>query len=196
MRVELPFLAEGVEGGDVVQIMVKEGDRVTEGQSLIELETEKATVPVPAPAAGTITRLLVRQGDHLKVGQALVELDGESGSQQAKETTEKKPTADKAPEQKSSPEQAAPTPQPSPEAEVAHAKTLEQRQKPPAQSSAPSPAAAPQRSPRRHSRLTPHNQSFHRHPSPQDPRRLQAPASPPRRPCADSHANWGWISVT
>ena len=145
MRVELPFLAEGVEGGDVVQIMVKEGDRVTEGQSLIELETEKATVPVPAPAAGTITRLLVRQGDHLKVGQALVELDGESGSQQAKETTEKKPTADKAPEQKSSPEQAAPTPQPSPEAEAAHAKTLEQGQKPPAQSSAPSPAAAPQK---------------------------------------------------
>ena len=39
MRVELPFLAEGVEGGDVVQVLVKEGDQVTEGQSLIELET-------------------------------------------------------------------------------------------------------------------------------------------------------------
>jgi pyruvate dehydrogenase E2 component (dihydrolipoamide acetyltransferase) len=37
MRVELPFLAEGVEGGDVVQVLVKEGDQVTEGQSLIEL---------------------------------------------------------------------------------------------------------------------------------------------------------------
>jgi len=79
MRVELPFLAEGVEGGDVVQLLVREGDQVTEGQSLLELETEKATVPVPAPAAGRIARLLVRQGDHVKVGQALVELDGTEG---------------------------------------------------------------------------------------------------------------------
>ncbi|UVT14884.1 MAG: 2-oxo acid dehydrogenase subunit E2 [Nitrospira sp.] len=76
MNVELPFLAEGVEGGDVVQLLVHEGDQVTEGQALIELETEKATVPVPAPAAGKVVRLLVRQGDHVKVGQALVELDG------------------------------------------------------------------------------------------------------------------------
>jgi pyruvate dehydrogenase E2 component (dihydrolipoamide acetyltransferase) len=76
MRVELPFLAEGVEGGDIVQVLVREGDQVTEGQSLIELETEKATVPVPAPAAGKVSRLLVRQGDHVKVGQALIELDG------------------------------------------------------------------------------------------------------------------------
>ncbi|HKR78075.1 MAG TPA: dihydrolipoamide acetyltransferase family protein [Nitrospira sp.] len=143
MRVELPFLAEGVEGGDVVQVMVKEGDRVTEGQSLIELETEKATVPVPTPAAGTITRLLVRQGDHLKVGQALVELDGEGESQQAKDPAEKKPTAAKAPEKKSSPEQAAPAAQPSPGAQAAHAKTVEQHEKPPGQSSAPSAAAAP-----------------------------------------------------
>ena len=77
MRVELPFLAEGVEGGDVVQVLVKEGDQVTEGQALIELETDKATVPVPAPSAGTVTHLLVKKGDHLKVGQALVELNGE-----------------------------------------------------------------------------------------------------------------------
>ena len=44
MKVELPFLAEGIEGGDVVQLLVREGDQVSEGQSLIELETEKATV--------------------------------------------------------------------------------------------------------------------------------------------------------
>lgn len=145
MRVELPFLAEGVEGGDVVQVMVKEGDQVTEGQSLIELETEKATVPVPAPAAGKITRLLVRQGDHLKVGQALVELDGEGEPQQAKATAEKKPTAEKAPEKKSSSAQTAPAPQPPPAAEASHAKAVEQREKPPAQSPAPSAPAAPQK---------------------------------------------------
>ena len=139
MKVELPFLAEGVEGGDVVQVMVKEGDRVTEGQSLIELETEKATVPVPAPAAGTITRLLVRQGDHLKVGQALMELNGEGEPQQADTPAEKKPAA---PSKK--PEQAAiaPAPQPPPAVEAAHAKAVEQKEKPPVQSSAPSAATA------------------------------------------------------
>ena len=45
MNVELPFLAEGVEGGDVVQVLVHEGDQVTEGQSLIELETDKPITP-------------------------------------------------------------------------------------------------------------------------------------------------------
>jgi pyruvate dehydrogenase E2 component (dihydrolipoamide acetyltransferase) len=84
MKVELPFLAEGVEGGDIVQVLVHEGEQVAAGQSLVELETEKATVPVPAPAAGKVSRLLVRQGDHVKVGQALIEMDGDGAAQQAK----------------------------------------------------------------------------------------------------------------
>jgi pyruvate dehydrogenase E2 component (dihydrolipoamide acetyltransferase) len=154
MKVELPFLAEGVEGGDVVQVLVKEGDQVTEGQSLIELETDKATVPVPAPAAGKVTRLLVRKGDHLKVGQALVEVDGE-GQAASQQTTEAKPSpdnkpageklADKKPADKkpaSEHPEIEPAPQPEPAVEAAHAKSVEQKEKPPAQSSAPSSAAA------------------------------------------------------
>src|SRR5215510_10403582 len=86
MKVELPFLAEGVEGGDIVQVLVHEGDQVSEGQSLVELETEKATVPVPAPAAGKVARLLVRQGDHVKVGQALIEMDGDGEAKPEKPT--------------------------------------------------------------------------------------------------------------
>jgi pyruvate dehydrogenase E2 component (dihydrolipoyllysine-residue acetyltransferase) len=117
MKVELPFLAEGVEGGDVVQVLVHEGDQVSEGQSLIELETDKATVPVPAPAAGTVARFLVRRGDHLKVGQAFVELEHQSTETQAPKST--------------APERPAPAPQPTPEAEASHAP------------SSPPPAAAP-----------------------------------------------------
>ena len=101
MRVELPFLAEGVEGGDVVQVLVQEGDQVTEGQSLIELETDKATVPVPAPSAGKVTHLLVKKGDHLKVGQALVELNGE-GESAPQKTAASKTAADKPADEKSS----------------------------------------------------------------------------------------------
>ena len=132
MKVELPFLAEGIEGGDVVQVLVHEGDQVTEGQSLIELETDKATVPVPAPAAGKVARLLVRQGDHVKVGQALIEMDGADGAaQQAKTPLKEKPDA-------------PPSPQPPPAVEAAHAKAVEQREKPPAQSSSsPASSASP-----------------------------------------------------
>jgi pyruvate dehydrogenase E2 component (dihydrolipoamide acetyltransferase) len=110
MTVELPFLAEGVEGGDVVQVLVHEGDQVTEGQGLIELETEKATVPVPAPAAGKVTRLLVRQGDQVKVGQAIVELDGEGAARSPTVSASEKPAV-------------APAPQPAPAEAAARAKS-------------------------------------------------------------------------
>jgi pyruvate dehydrogenase E2 component (dihydrolipoamide acetyltransferase) len=100
MKVELPFLAEGIEGGDVIQLLVQEGDRVNEGQSLIELETDKATVPVPTPAAGTVVRLLVQQGDHVKVGQALIELDGSEGeTRKAQTPSSKKPAGASVPQQ-------------------------------------------------------------------------------------------------
>ncbi|MDH5739810.1 MAG: 2-oxo acid dehydrogenase subunit E2 [Nitrospira sp.] len=99
MKVELPFLAEGIEGGDVVQLLVHEGDQVGEGQSLIELETDKATVPVPSPSAGTVVRLLVQPGDHVKVGQALVELDGSEGTtKKAKTSSSEKPAVASVPQ--------------------------------------------------------------------------------------------------
>jgi pyruvate dehydrogenase E2 component (dihydrolipoamide acetyltransferase) len=133
MKVELPFLAEGVEGGDVVQVLVHEGDQVAEGQSLIELETDKATVPVPAPAAGKVARVLVRQGDHLKVGQAMVELEGEGAERQSSKTT--------APEKPA----IAPAPQPPPEVEASHAHSIQEKEaeqaKQPKPSSSPTPAS-------------------------------------------------------
>ncbi len=140
MKVELPFLAEGVEGGDVVQVLVQEGDHVTAGQSLLELETDKATVPVPAPAAGKVARVLVRQGDHLKVGQGLVELEGD-GHAPFQETAVPKSLE---PKQPAAAPPSAPSPQPSPAVEAAHAKAVEEREKPPAQPSAsPPPSATP-----------------------------------------------------
>lgn len=133
MKVDLPFLAEGVEGGDVVQLLVREGDQVTEGQALLELETEKATVPVPSPAAGKVASLLVRQGDHVKVGQALVELDGvRDGAQPDKAAAPAEPAA----------------PQLPPAEEASHATAVEQREQPPAEQSPtpPAPSAPPERS--------------------------------------------------
>jgi pyruvate dehydrogenase E2 component (dihydrolipoamide acetyltransferase) len=128
MRIELPFLAEGIEGGDVVQVLIKEGDQVTEGQSLIELETDKATVPVPSPAAGKVAKLLVRRGDHVKVGQAVVELAGAQTEQAAKTSQPEEPAI-------------APAPQPHPGIEAAHQQSVRQTEE--AQGSPPPPPPPP-----------------------------------------------------
>jgi len=69
--IEVPALGEGVEGGTVVSIAVSEGDSVTDGQTLFELETGKATVEVPAPADGTLEALTVNEGDEIKVGDSV-----------------------------------------------------------------------------------------------------------------------------
>lgn len=150
MKVELPFVAEGVEGGDVVQILVREGDQVTEGQALLELETDKATIQVPAPSAGKVAKVLVKSGDHLKVGQALMELDGD-GAQLAQQTDSAKKTKKEASAAPAQPQATAKksatekelAPQPPPAVEAAHTKAGEEKEQPPAQSSAaPQPAAA------------------------------------------------------
>lgn len=136
MKVELPFLAEGIEGGDVVQVLVREGDHITEGQALVELETDKATVPVPAPAAGRVARLLVRPGDHVKVGQALVELDGADGATQRAQTpAQEQPAPSPAPP-------APPAAQRPPAADAAQAEPVERREEPqptPSAGKAPEP---------------------------------------------------------
>src|SRR5207244_2536641 len=72
---KLPNLGEGVEGGDVIDVLVAPGDQVEEGQPLIELETSKAAIAVPAPVAGRVTKLHVKKGDHAEVGQVLVTLE-------------------------------------------------------------------------------------------------------------------------
>jgi pyruvate dehydrogenase E2 component (dihydrolipoamide acetyltransferase) len=134
MKVELPFLAEGIEGGDVVQVLVHEGDQVSEGQSLVELETDKATIPVPSPVAGTVVRLLVGEGDHVKIGEGLVELDDGGAAQKAEASVPKQPSIQ-------------PAPQPPPAAEAKHTKEVEQREKPGAEPSAPGPPE-PERPPK------------------------------------------------
>jgi pyruvate dehydrogenase E2 component (dihydrolipoamide acetyltransferase) len=74
-QITLPNLGENIESGDVLSILVSEGDTVAKDQDLIELETDKATMPVPSPSAGKITKILVSEGDTIKVGAAFMEID-------------------------------------------------------------------------------------------------------------------------
>ena len=76
MDLKLPPLGEGVDSGTVVAILVKEGDDLAKGQSVIEIETGKAVAPVPAAAAGKVTKILIAIGDKISVGQSIVSLEG------------------------------------------------------------------------------------------------------------------------
>jgi len=75
-ELQVPALGEGVEGGKVISIEVAAGDTVSEGQSLLELETGKATVEVPSPADGVLESLTISEGDELSVGDVFGTLAG------------------------------------------------------------------------------------------------------------------------
>ena len=80
MDVKLPKLGEGAESGVVVNIAVKEGEQITKGQTIIELENEKAVAAIPSSAAGTVKKINVKNGDRISVGQVLIVLEGRAAS--------------------------------------------------------------------------------------------------------------------
>ncbi len=75
MDVKLPQLAEGVEGGTVVGILVAEGQIVEKDQAFMELETQKAVGSIPAPSSGVVTKIHVKQGQEVSVGQTLISIE-------------------------------------------------------------------------------------------------------------------------
>jgi pyruvate dehydrogenase E2 component (dihydrolipoamide acetyltransferase) len=74
MDIKLPPLGEGADTGTVVNVFVKAGDTIAEGQTLLELENEKAIASVPASAAGVVSQVYVKAGDKLSVGQRILTL--------------------------------------------------------------------------------------------------------------------------
>ena len=104
MTITLPELGEGVDSVDVVAVLVAVGDMIELDQGLIEVETEKASVEVPATTAGTITEIHIKVGDVLGEDAAIVTL----------ETAESEADAP--------PEEIAPEPVPLPEPEIAKEK--------------------------------------------------------------------------
>ena len=91
-EIKLPILGENVDSGVVVNVLVSEGDEVAEGQPVIELETEKATVEVPASASGRVKEVGVKEGETIKVGQLILILEEGAGAAKA-EKREPEPAA-------------------------------------------------------------------------------------------------------
>tara|TARA_Y100000310_G_scaffold339280_1_gene431492 strand:- start:727 stop:1974 length:1248 start_codon:yes stop_codon:yes gene_type:complete len=73
---KLPDLGEGLVEGEIVKWHIKLGDVVKKDQTLLEVETDKAVVDIPSPAAGKITKLKGKEGDTIKVGDLLVVIGG------------------------------------------------------------------------------------------------------------------------
>lgn len=121
---KLPSLGEDIEEADVLKVLVSEGDTVTVDQPLLEIETEKATLDVPAEAAGTVTRIHVAEGDTITVGQVIVTIESSASAATDSPQTE---------------EQSAPETAPAPTAETAPPPEAT-----PAAAAAPSASTAPQ----------------------------------------------------
>jgi pyruvate dehydrogenase E2 component (dihydrolipoamide acetyltransferase) len=68
---KLPELGENIHQGDLVRLMISPGSQISEGQPVMELETDKAVVEVPSSFTGKVKEVLVSQGDKIKVGQVV-----------------------------------------------------------------------------------------------------------------------------
>ena len=93
---KVPSLGENIEGGDVTKVLVNVGDTIAREQSVLELETDKATIEVPSSVAGKVTAIKVKAGDKVKVGAVVLTVD-ENGAGAPKEDA-KAEKAEKAPE--------------------------------------------------------------------------------------------------
>jgi pyruvate dehydrogenase E2 component (dihydrolipoamide acetyltransferase) len=114
---KLPELGENISQGDLVRLMIAPGAAVSEGQSVMELETDKAVVEVPSSVTGTVQEIRVKEGDKIKVGQVIFTVENGAGAKAAPEAAAKpapskqEPAAQAAPKEapKSAPAASAPT---------------------------------------------------------------------------------------
>ena len=82
LEFRFPDVGEGIHEGEIVRWLVKEGDSVRPDQPLVEIETDKAVVEIPAPRAGTILHMAVGAGEKIQVGEVLVVI-GEAGERKS-----------------------------------------------------------------------------------------------------------------
>ena len=94
LDIKLPHLGENIETGQVVRVLVNVGDRVEKNDSVLEVETDKASIEVPVEVAGIVKKIAVKEGDTIAVGEVVLSLDG--ADDQPRDDREKTPTQDHA----------------------------------------------------------------------------------------------------
>ena len=90
VEAKVPTMGESVSEGTAGEWRVKPGDRVEKDQTLLEIETDKVAVEVPAPEAGTVEELLVEEGDSVSPEQAIAKIRTGGGGGKTAERKEKK----------------------------------------------------------------------------------------------------------
>src|SRR5205085_6411553 len=88
---KLPELGENVTDGDVTRVLVKVGDTIKKEQSVVELETDKATIEVPSSVAGRVAEIKVKPGDKVQVGAVILTVDDDGAGAPAPKQEEKPP---------------------------------------------------------------------------------------------------------
>jgi pyruvate dehydrogenase E2 component (dihydrolipoamide acetyltransferase) len=113
MDVKLPNLGEGADSGTVVNLFIKEGDRIAKDQPVLELENEKAIAAIPSTVSGTVSKVFVKVGDKISVGQKILSVSGGEAPARAA------PPAAKAKSPATEPEEEAAAREPAQEVEAA-----------------------------------------------------------------------------
>ena len=65
-------MGEGIHEGEIIEVLVHVGDRVEDGQTVLIVETDKATAEVPSPVTGTVKEIRVKSGQTVRVGEVLI----------------------------------------------------------------------------------------------------------------------------
>ena len=121
-EVKVPALGESVTEATVAQWFKKPGDQVTVDEPLVELETDKVTVEVPAPASGVLSELLIESGVTVEIGAVLATIGEGTGKVSAgKPAAKKVEVATPAPAPAPAPVAAKPAPAPAPVAAATQA---------------------------------------------------------------------------
>ncbi len=107
LEVVVPEVSDGVKSGTVISVAVAVGDSVEEDQTLLELETDKAVVAIPSPAAGKVLEIRVAEGDTAKVGSVIAVLEA-AGASAAGEKPAAAAASEPAPDAAAEPERAEP----------------------------------------------------------------------------------------
>src|SRR5947208_2932320 len=107
-----PTAGESVTEGTILEWAVKVGDAVSDGQTVVEISTDKVDMELPAPANGTITEILFEEGDTVSVGQVIARMALVS---ERSERGERSETQGAAPAESAPAAPAAPTPAATPE---------------------------------------------------------------------------------
>src|SRR5687768_7136271 len=116
-ELKMPALSPTMEEGTLAKWLVKEGDTVSSGDILAEIETDKATMEFEAVDEGTISKILVPEGtDGVKVGTVIALMGGEGGLPSPQRGEGDSATAERGEGVQPSPKAPEPSPQPSPDA--------------------------------------------------------------------------------